>query len=141
MKPRIIVLEDDEVLRRRLSLLLKMHGYEVVSASDPTLCPVYSAPEKPCAHEGACTDFLLTDNRMPNMTGLEFVEVQTLRGCKGHVVNKAVMSGTWSQEDREKAERLGCKVFSKPFSIEEIIVWLDEQKKLIPADRSLGDLS
>ncbi len=137
MKPRAIVIEDDDACRALVTQLLEQKGYEVLSFSDPTVCPVYSDPEAPCPHEDACGDFLLTDNQMPNMTGLDFVESQCRRGCKGMVRNKAVLSGTWRPEELEKAEQLGCKVFRKPFNIKAISEWLDEQLKTIPPDRKL----
>ena len=141
MELRIIVIEDDDAIRQSLTLLLRKNGYEVISASDPTICPIYSTLDESCPHEDACGDFLLTDNQMPNMTGLEFIETQSQRECKGIVGNKAVMSGSWSSEEREKAEKLGCKIFTKPFRIEEIIEWLDERKILISPDRKLTVLS
>ena len=141
MTPRVIVLEDDETSRKFITLMLKQRGYEVVSAADPTICPVYATPNQACPHEDACGDFLLTDNRMPNMTGLEFIEAQAQRGCKGIILNKAVMSGTWSAEELEKAQKLGCKIFTKPYRISEIIQWLEEQKQQIPPGRKLTVLT
>ena len=140
MKPRIIVFEDDEVNRKLIALVLEQKGYEVISSADPTICPLYSNLEETCPHEDACGDFLLTDNRMPRMTGLDFVEAQSRRGCKGVVKNKAVVSGSWSPAEREKAENLGCKIFSKPYRIAEILEWLAEQEKKIPSDRKLAVL-
>jgi len=118
-------------------LLLESRGYEVISAPDPTLCPIYATLEERCPHDEACGDFLLTDNRMPNMTGLEFVEAQNRRGCKGIVEHKAIISGTWSTQEREKAEKLGCKIFTKPYRVEEICSWLDKRRKKIPPHRNL----
>ena len=141
MKPRVIVFEDDETSRQLLTMVLERRGYEVISSSDPTICPIYSNLEESCPHEDACGDFLLTDNRMPRMTGLDFVEAQNRRGCKGIVNNKAVISGTWTQLEREKAETLGCKIFCKPYSLAELLEWLDEQEKKIPPDRKLVALN
>ena len=140
MKQRIIVLDDDSGIRHSLTILLGRYGYEVISSPDPTLCPVFIGPDKSCPHEDVCGDFLLTDNQMPKMTGLEFVEHQKLRGCKGLIANKAVMSGSWSAEEIEKAEELGCKIFIKPVLVEEILEWLNKQKISISPDRKLADL-
>ncbi len=137
MKPRAIVIDDDDACRALVSLLLEQKGYEVLSFSDPTACPVYTDPEAPCPHADACGDFLLTDNHMPNMTGIEFIESQSRRGCKGMVKNKAVLSGSLSLGEVERAERLGCKVFRKPYVLKEVSDWLDEQLKTIPDDRKL----
>ena len=141
MQPRAIILEDDHSLRQLLSGVLESKGYEVVSASDPTICPIYANLQGICPHEFACGDFLLTDNRMPRMSGLEFVQAQTQRGCKGVVQNKAILSATWTDEDLQTAMQLGCKIFTKPYRFAEIHQWLDEQATKIPADRKLDDLS
>ncbi len=74
---------------------------------------------------------------MPRMTGLEFVESQTKRGCQGCVSNKAIISANWTTEEIDKAENLGCKVFRKPFKIDELTQWLVEREKHIPKNRKL----
>jgi len=140
MRQRIIVLEDDEGSRKLLSMLLQNRGYEVVSATEPVLCPLYTDLHANCTHEFACGDFLLTDNRMPRMTGLEFVARQQERGCKGVVHNKAVISGTWSDKELETAAQLGCKVFTKPYQLVDILKWLDEREKTLAPDRKLIEL-
>jgi CheY-like chemotaxis protein len=141
MRPRIFVIEDDESSRRLLTLVLESRGYEVLSAAEPGLCPIYTDPNARCTHEFACGDFLLTDNRMPRMTGLEFVARQSERGCKGVVHNKAVFSGTWNAEEKETALRLGCKTFTKPYDTGAIFHWLQEREKTLPPDRKLAALS
>jgi CheY-like chemotaxis protein len=88
----------------------------------------------------ACADFLLTDIKMPNMNGLEFIERQMESSCKAGFRNKAVMSAVWSEEDLLKAEQLGCKVFHKPFSLEEILDWLEEGKCWLDENRQLATL-
>lgn len=140
MKPRAIVFEDDDTLRDLLSKMLHKRGYVVISAGSPMGCPVYEDLTALCPHEFACGDFLITDNHMPAMTGLEFVQAQEQRGCKGVVHNKAVMSACWTESELNLANYLGCKVFNKPFSIAEINSWLDEREKRIPHDRKLDDL-
>jgi CheY-like chemotaxis protein len=140
MRHRIIVLEDDPNTRRLLTLILEGLGYEVVSAPEPSLCPLYSELDALCTHPFACGDFLITDNHMPRMTGLQFVARQGARGCKGVVHNKAIVSGTWEAHELEAAEKLGSKVFTKPYRIQEILHWLEERKKTIPPDRKLADL-
>ena len=138
MKLRVIVFEDNEALRATITSLLEMRGYEVFSYSEPLLCPVYL--DRECPHEWPCADVLITDLRMPNMTGLEYVENQARYGCKAIVQNKAVLSGAWTEEELERAKRLGCQIFEKPFEIHEMIKWLDECEKRIDPNRRLADM-
>ncbi len=136
---RAIVFEDNPSCRDVLSLILRKRGYEVISFSEPLECPLYLDPECTGPQKHAFGDFLITDQRMPRMTGLEFLESQTKRGCQGCVSNKAIISATWTTEEIDKAENLGCKVFRKPFNIDELSQWLDEREKHIPKNRKLVD--
>ena len=140
MKLRAIVIDDDRSCRQLLSMVLERKGYEVISLSDPSACPLYMDLECTCPHDQACGDFLITDNRMPRMTGLEFVEHQSRRGCKGIVGNKLVISGTWTPTEIEKAEQLGCKILRKPYKLNQLFAWIEERKKLIPMGRRLTRL-
>jgi CheY-like chemotaxis protein len=139
MKLRVVIFEDNEAFRTTISSMLEMRGYEVFSYSEPLLCPVYL--DRECPHEHPCMDVLLTDSRMPNMTGLDFIENQTRYGCKAIVGNKAVISGVWTDEELERAKRLGCRIFEKPFALNEINKWLDECEERIDPNRKLSDFS
>ncbi|MCD6526203.1 MAG: response regulator [Desulfuromonas sp.] len=137
MKYRAIVFEDDDNCRQLLCLILEKRGYEVISSADPTICPAYASHHGQCASNNACGDFLLTDQHMPHMTGLDFIASQERRDCKGAMMNKAVLSGSWTSAELSQANQLGCKVFRKPYRVSEINAWLDEQEPHIPADRLL----
>jgi CheY-like chemotaxis protein len=136
-KARVIIIDDDPGCRALLELLLKQKGYEVISLSDPTACPLYAGPQCTCPQDQACGDFLLTDNRMPGMTGIEFVERQMQRGCKGIIGNKAVLSGTWSEQELAQAKLLGCRVFDKPFKLNDIVAWMNDREQRILPGRKL----
>ena len=140
MRPRAIVIDDDESCRKLLSMVLERKGFEVVSLSDPGSCPLYQDVECICPHEHACGDLLITDNRMPRMTGLEFVEHQNRRGCKGIVGSKLVISGTWMPSEIDKAEQLGCAVLRKPYNLNQLLDWVEERVKQIPPGRQLTRL-
>jgi CheY-like chemotaxis protein len=134
VKVRAIVLDDDYMLRTVLSDILKDRGYEVFDASEPTFSPIYLESKCPCQDGYFCTNIIITDINMPNMSGLEFIEHQKSMGCK--ITNLAVMSGRWTDEEREHAKRLGCHTFNKPFKIDEIKKWLDAcESKLDPASK------
>jgi Response regulator containing CheY-like receiver, AAA-type ATPase, and DNA-binding domains len=126
-KLKVIIFDDDEAIRAALSRLVESLGHEVLSFSDPTICPLYSDAMCTCTKGTPCADLLITDNNMPKMTGLEFIRQQVLRGCKGVASNKAIMSGAWSEQDLLVAKSLGCKIFIKPFDVDELLDWIEER--------------
>jgi len=140
MKLRAFVFEDNDALRDIISSILEGREYEVLSYSEPLLCPAYLDRECPCPAGSACGDIFITDNVMPNMTGLEFIENQMRHGCRAIAKNKAVISGAWTDAELERTKRLGCKTFEKPFKTRELLSWLDECEKRIDPNRSLSDL-
>jgi len=118
---RAVVIDDEDVIRDLIYDILKKRGYEVYVSSDPLCCPIYLDCECPCPDEHYCTNIIITDINMVNMTGLEFIKHQKSHGCK--VQNIAVMSGCWTDEDIEQAKSLDCHMFKKPFNIDEIEKW------------------
>ncbi len=138
MKIRAIVLDDDDAIKALVSDILRARGYDVYASSEPLLSPVYLDSECSCPVGYTCTTIIITDNNMPNMTGLEFVERQQRMGCK--VQNTAVMSGGWTDEEMEHAKKLGCQVFNKPFKIDEIKKWLNECEKELDHKNKLSDV-
>ena len=139
MKPagklRIILLDDNEAVRSVLSRILDDRGYEVFAFANPAICPLQVMPECRCGPNQTCTDIIVSDLDMPNMTGLDFIENQIKKNCKcQHVV---LMSGSWTEQDLFRAHELGCKTFAKPFPFEEFYEWLDEIEKRIESTRVL----
>lgn len=125
MRQKTALIFDDLLECRSLMRdVAEMAGYEVMTFSDPTI--FLSQREESCCHRETdpCVDLILTDNQMPGMTGLEFLEMIKSNGCKLPDFKKGIISGTWSQEDLERSRELGCKVFSKPTPLEELYGWL-----------------
>jgi len=140
MRPRVILLEDDDLIRTSLARFLSQRGYEVIISPDPSICPILQKFRSGHFQDEFFGDFLLTDNNMPVLCGLELVEMQMKAGCKGLVPNRAVMSATWSEEDMAKAETLGCTVFNKPLDLDDVLDWLEKGKQALCADRKLVSL-
>ncbi|MFH0953607.1 MAG: response regulator [Verrucomicrobiota bacterium] len=134
MKLRALVFEDDEYTRFLLVTLLKRRGYEVIPFEDPSQCPL----EEGRVCYAACADVLISDLRMPRMTGLEFLERQKKRGCP--IANTALVSGAWSYAELTRAEELGCQVFHKPFNLSEVNAWLAACEQAVDPGRVLADL-
>jgi CheY-like chemotaxis protein len=139
MKLRIFVIDDEECITYTMRLHLEELGHEVLTAPDPTLCPVYQGGM--CDHDHVCGDIFFVDRHMPRMDGLTFIELMERRGCKGLTRNKVIMSGALTQEDLDRAKKLGCTALGKPVPLDEITRLIEEMEKSVPADRKLADLS
>ncbi len=117
MKRLAIVLEDEHEIRDLLEFILKEAGLRVRSFPDPRslLSEEMDSVE---------ADFMIADNYMPYMKGLDLIE--HLRSKKSFFVKHvAVISGSWTEDDLERARALGCRIISKPFGMFEIINWIE----------------
>jgi len=128
-KIRAIVLEDNEVQKEALSEILYLRGYDVYAYDTPAICPLQLTPKCRCNENERCADIILSDIKMPVITGLAFVRNQRDKGCKSP--HTALISGDWSAEKLAEAEKLECKTFSKPYGLKEINDWLDDVEKNI----------
>ncbi len=137
MNIRAFVLDEDPQIRSLIGQILNERGYEVFAFSNPSLCPLHETRLCRCPLNNACSDIVITDLKMSVMSGLEFVERQIVKGCK--VKNIALMSSSWSVEEQAAAQRMGCRLFSKPFSLAEMKAWLQECEKRIDPRRELSD--
>ena len=138
VRKRVVVIDDENLIRDLFYDILKMRGYEVYTSPEPLICPIYLDCGCPCPGEHFCTDIIITDINMANMTGLEFIEHQKSNGCK--VQNIAVMSGSWTCEEIKHAKSLDCHMFQKPFKIDEIEKWLNECEKKLDHNSKLSDI-
>jgi len=138
MKPRVLIFEDDGILRSTLKHLLDKLGYEVFTFSDPGMCPLYDSVNHNCQLDYACADIIISDVNMPTQTGLELMKDRKQKGCK--IKYRALMSGYWSDPDLQHAQELGCHVFHKPFNMKEMLQWLDDCRERIDPERKLSDL-
>ena len=138
MRPRILIFEDNHILRSILKYILIERGYEVFTFSDPRMCRVYDSNYHKCPEDYACADIVISDVNMPTKTGLELINERLQEGCK--VKYRALMSGDWTDFELKDAQDLGCHIFHKPFDINEMFQWLDDCIKKINPERKLSDL-
>jgi two-component system response regulator HydG len=111
--PRVLVVDDEPVLRRSLARLLLSRGMSVFTAEDGT-----AALE---AFQAQPIDVALLDIRMPNVGGLEVLEQVKARGLAVEVV---MMTAFGDVETAVSAVRAGAYHFlTKPFrSNDEVVV-------------------
>jgi len=119
---KILVLEDDPVMRETLSEALEDEGYSVVA--------VGSALEAVEAARRQAFDLVVTDIRMEGMDGLEALERVKLQQPE---VRSLVVTGYASEEDTLRAFKLSAAGYlKKPFRLEDflqMVVSLVSQRK------------
>jgi hypothetical protein len=81
---------------------------------------------------------MITDLEMPGMSGLELLKLQTLRGCRLPLSNKAVLSGNLDPASCEAIHRLGCATFSKPCRFSALAPWVAECEQRMDLSHPLG---
>jgi CheY-like chemotaxis protein len=129
LEPRVLLFEDNDFIRSTLKNILVGVGYEVYDFSNPGLCPQYLSSNQNCLWDDSCSDIIISDVNMPVETGLEFIKNRLKLGCK--IKFRALMSADWTESDLQYAQKIGCKVFHKPFDLEELLEWLEQCKKQI----------
>jgi DNA-binding response OmpR family regulator len=123
MVKKVLVLDDDDLIRSTLFYFLQQEGYHVEAYAQPDHCPIYLSNQCICQVNEPCADIIITDINMPGTGGIEFIQSQLRKGCK--VTHIAVMSGDWESGQMKIARDLGCKTFLKPFSILAMKKWLE----------------
>ena len=110
--PRILLIDDDGAVRESMSRTLRAAGYTVQAAS--------SGEEGLAAAREGSFDVILSDMRMPGMSGLDVLK--TLR--EAHVDSVfIIMTGFGTVETAVEAMKLGAVDFvQKPFFRDELLM-------------------
>jgi CheY-like chemotaxis protein len=137
MKLRALIFDHQSEMCEMLRSIFAQRGYEVFTYPEPGLCPLKARSQCRCPADTVCADVILSDVQMPGGTGIDFVQALLEKGC--HRPHIALMCGSWSQSDIERAARLGCKLFKKPFRLAEVSEWLDQMERSISPQRHLFD--
>ena len=128
MKATVLVVEDEEKLRRVIELQLKTAGYEVEQAG--------SAEEAFKRADRA--DVILTDLRLPGQSGLELLTSLRNQDSRTPII---VMTAFGSIETAVEAMKAGAVDFlPKPFSLDHLMTVIDkalEIKNLRTENREL----
>ena len=119
---RILYADDEPMLRRVAALVLRRAGYFVAEAAD--------GDEAWSCLGTEMFDLLITDQRMPGLTGLELVRKARSRGC---AVPAILASGVIDEELRAHFKELSqSALLVKPFTPEHLLDAVEEALKTNP---------
>jgi DNA-binding response OmpR family regulator len=137
MQLRVLVFEDEPTILRPICTFLRAQGYEVLGFPTPIACSLVSDDDCKCPHDRSCADILITDMKMPKMTGLEMIHLMADKGCYIPPQNKIVISSAITIEQEEELESLGCHFLPKPFQLGDLLDLVRACGKNISPDREL----
>jgi len=123
-----VLFEDEELFCSLFTKILSKERVKVTTFSNPSLYFCSHPSVQSCPVESPCVDFLLTDNKMSEMTGLEFLERIKKMGCKIPAHRIAIISASLEGEDLSRANELTRNVFEKSDSKKLIPRWIEETK-------------
>jgi len=122
---RILIVDDDEDVRKLMGLVLQEAGHHVVSTAN--------GKDAGIIHQESSIDLMITDILMPDCDGIEVI--RAIRRSAPHLKIIAISGGGASDASHflEMASRLGAnETFSKPINWEKMLYSID---KLTNADQ------
>jgi len=120
-RQRILVVEDDPLIRRINTEALTYSGYHVDAAADGAIA--WSAIQR------ENYDLIVTDNNMPNMTGVDLL--QSLHEARMSLP-VIMATGTFPQDDLDRHPWLQIDAtLLKPYTFHELLATV---KSVLPAD-------
>jgi DNA-binding response OmpR family regulator len=122
---RVLVVDDDEVIRQLIAVNLTLEGFEVETAVDGRDCLDKAAEISP--------DVITLDVMMPRLDGWE-TAVQLRRDPKTSHIKVVLISARAQEDDRARGERVGADAYlTKPFDPGEMIRVVRELAEVPPA--------
>jgi CheY-like chemotaxis protein len=122
---RILIVDDDDVLRRVLSRTLRGRGYEVDEASD--------AHEALGAIDRKPPDLVLTDIMMPGGDGVQLINAIRGRDPRPGILAMSGRGSMGALDLLHLAEKLGADLsLNKPFSTDELMLAISELETRAP---------
>ncbi len=112
---RILIIEDEEVIRRAVQRLLERHGYSVAAAE--------SVEDAESHHDVNSFKLIITDVRLPGVPGTEIIK-------KAKDVPVLIMTSYASVRSAVDAMKLGAVDYiAKPFDHDELVLLVERTLK------------
>ena len=113
--PLVVLAEDDDELRHLVARRLRGHGCEVVEARTGLELAELILEHAADHRTRGTIELIISDIRMPGLTGLEIVELLRRIDWALPVI---LMTGFGDSEAHVEATRLGAAVFDKPLDLD-----------------------
>jgi two-component system phosphate regulon response regulator PhoB len=116
---RVLIVEDEEIIRDTVALALADEGYEVLTAEDgrAALDLVYASSNG--ASTSSAFDLVILDLMLPHVNGLDLCR---LIRHEGNMVPVLILSAKGSETDRVVGLEVGADDYlTKPFGMRELI--------------------
>ena len=137
MKLRIFIYKPGEALRQSLSEFIESLGHEAAVVNFPQTCLQYHSPDDTCSTRRVCADMIILGRGIPPGEGLSMLEKRTASGCLG-VKHNAIICDALTDEERLRAEKIGCKCFEASLDLQALGKWLGEVGSFIDRERELS---
>lgn len=116
MKQNILVVEDDEMIRKLVKIYLEKAGYDVLEAADGEEAQEVFLTHRPC--------LIILDLMLPKLSGEEFCKWVKERA--GDEVSVIMLSAKTKVEDRINGLKIGADDYlPKPFDPDELIAHVE----------------
>ena len=121
--PHILLAEDNHDMRKLLTMSLRKNGYEVTEfANGVNMLERYFSVDS--VQKEAAFDLVISDVRMPGLSGIEVLEVMSNLKRFPPVI---LITAFGDEETHKQAYLLGAvAMFDKPFNIDELIAKVQE---------------
>ena len=111
-KPRVLLVEDSEMINGALRMLLESGGFDVTLATSAAQACAWPGDEGP--------DVMLLDIGLPDADGLSVIESLAARGVRPGVIY--AMTGHADSETRDRCLAAGCDaVLLKPVPVQQLL--------------------
>lgn len=112
---QVLIAEDDECLRRLIAKVLAFEGYFVTEAADGvSMLEILESRLRVCAD---AFDLVITDFRMPGLTGLDVIGWMRKNGCNTPVI---VVSALPPEMVQKHANDVNAFYLSKPVALDNL---------------------
>jgi CheY-like chemotaxis protein len=111
---KVLLVDDDTSTRQALRLVLQSQHIQCVEVSNGS-----EALEWLATHQ---TDLIISDNQMPVMTGLDFIDQIHLRQKPANDPPVILLSGHLDEQDKHRARQAGVfAILDKPCNFSEFV--------------------